>query len=400
MKKKTVLIICLIIYLIIVFITEIFYREPLYRISVNYIKEIDQKGFPLYFNFFWSMIFLYGMMVIGTLIVLLYYPINIFFCNVSILITLIFIMCLFKSLYSSPRPYWDIYNQESQNENLPKPTECDGEFGNPSGHSLLSTYSLILWYLFTNSKFYNGIEGVKKIVIKYITLVLSIIVIICIMYSRINRQIHSFNQIIFGALLGVAVFFTFCYILEFDKISPKDFITILNNYKFILIPMMIALFSASIILGFTRHNSKEEEYAIILDKYCNYVRDQLFGKNTAFHSALIFIVIGEYIGLLLLNYKISQNYNDKDDIFYNWNTGSKLSTLKIALFFLILPAILPAIILIIPFKLYILKFIASIVFYFLFGFFNLGLCLYYGCILFNDNKNNLKVVSVEVINEV
>ena len=354
MKKKTVLIICLIIYLIIVFITEIFYREPLYRISVNYIKEIDQKGFPLYFNFFWSMIFLYGMMVIGTLIVLLNYPINIFFCNVSILITLIFIMCLFKSLYSSPRPYWDIYNQESQNENL----------------------------------------------IKYITLVLSIIFIICIMYSRINRQIHSFNQIIFGALLGVAVFFTFCYILEFDKISPKDFITILNNYKFILIPMMIALFSASIILGFTRHNSKEEEYAIILDKYCNYVRDQLFGKNTAFHSALIFIVIGEYIGLLLLNYKISQNYNDKDDIFYNWNTGSKLSTLKIALFFLILPAILPAIILIIPFKLYILKFIASIVFYFLFGFFNLGLCLYYGCILFNDNKNNLKVVSVEVINEV
>ena len=164
--------------------------------------------------------------------------------------------------------------------------------------------------------------------------------------------------------------------------------------------MMIALFSVSIILGFTRHNSKEEEYAIILDKYCNYVRDQLFGKNTAFHSALIFIVIGEYIGLLLLNYKISQNYNDKADIFYNWNTGSKLSTLKIALFFLILPAILPAIILIIPFKLYILKFIASIVFYFLFGFFNLGLCLYYGCILFNDNKNNLKVVSVEVINEV
>ena len=79
MKKNTVLIICLIVYLIIVYITEIFYREPLYEISVEYIEKIKQEGFPFYFNLFWSNIFFYGLMFIGTLIILLCYPINIFF---------------------------------------------------------------------------------------------------------------------------------------------------------------------------------------------------------------------------------------------------------------------------------------------------------------------------------
>ena len=399
MKKKTVLIICLIAYLIIIFITEIFYREPLYGVSVKYIKSIKQEGFPFYFNYFWSMIFLYGMMLAGTLITLLFYPINIYFCNISILMTLIFIMCILKSLYSNPRPFWDIYNQESEKENLPEPTECDGEFGNPSGHSLLSIYLLILWHLFTNSKFYNEIEGVKKTVIKYITLVLSIICILCVIYSRINRQIHSFNQILFGVLLGIAVFFTFCYILEFDKISPEEFIKHLDDYKFIIMPIIIVLFILSVILGFTRHNSKEEEYALILEKYCGYVREQLFGKNTAFFSALIFIVIGNYIGLLFLKYKISKNYQNQADIFYNWNKGSKLNTLKIVLFFSILPIILPVIVIFIPYNYYILKFVASIVLYFLYGFCNLGICLYYGCILFNG-KIELKAASVEVIHEV
>ena len=163
---------------------------------------------------------------------------------------------------------------------------------------------------------------------------------------------------------------------------------------------MIVLFILSVILGFTRHNPKEEEYTLILENYCGFVRDQLFGKNTAFHSALIFVIIGNYIGLLFLNYKISKNYNDQVDIFYNWNRGSKLNTFKIALFFLILPSILPSVVMFIPFKFYVLKFVASIVLYFIFGFCNLGLCFYYGCILFNGNKIDLMIDSEEGIDKV
>jgi hypothetical protein len=229
MNKRIILIICLIVYLLIVFGTEFFYRKKLYELSLEYIEKIEQSGFFYYFYFFWSMIFLYGMMALGIIITLIYYPLNIFFAHLSILLILIFIMCLLKSLYSQARPYWDIYLKNANNVFFTEPTECDGEFGNPSGHALLSTYLLCLWDLFLCSYFFNKIKGKKKIFIKYFTLFLAIICIIFICYSRVNRQIHSFNQIIFGSILGVAVYFTFCHILEINKINTEDFINIIYS---------------------------------------------------------------------------------------------------------------------------------------------------------------------------
>ena len=209
-----------------------------------------------------------------------------------------------KSLYSQQRPFWDIYLKKGNETYSPSPTECDGEFGNPSGHSLLSTYLLCLWDLFLYSGFFNKIEGKKKIFIKYFTLFLSIICVIFITYSRVNRQIHSFNQIIFGSLLGLAVYFIFCHILEINKISTEEFINTLDKYKYFLIPMCIILYTISLVSGLTLHNEKENEYGAILERYCNYAKEKLFGKNTGLNSSIMFIIIGGYIGLLFLNYKI------------------------------------------------------------------------------------------------
>ena len=389
MKRKIIYIIFLIFYLAIVFGTEPLYREPLYEMSVEYIEKMEQNGFLHYFYFFWSGIVLFGMMSFGIIIVLLNYPINIFFCNISIQLILIFIMCLFKSLYSSSRPFWDIYNKKKDLEDLPNPTECDAEFGNPSGHALLSTYLLFLCYLFFNSDFFNKIKGKKKIIIKYIIIFLSILCIIFIIYSRIYRQIHSFNQIIFGTLLGIAIFFIFCYILEFDKMSPNEFIEKLNKYKYILFPLLIILFGISVTLGLLRHNPKEDQYEKILEKYCGFVKDQMFGKNTTFNSSLIFIIIGGYFGLLFLRCKINKNYAGKENKFYCWNKGNKLENLKVILFTLVLPIAFPSIIAFIPFDFYIIKLLLSILLYCLYGFLAFGLFLYYGCIWFKKENEEL-----------
>ena len=343
-KKKIIYIICLIFYLIIVFVTEIFYRDKLYEFSVKYEKKIKQEGFLHYFYFFWSYIFIYGMLLIGAIIVMLLYPINIFFCYITIIITLIFTMCLLKSIYINSRPYWnifyDIYKEINNYNNLDKfPTECDGGFGNPSGHSLMSTSFLCLWYLFINS---NPIKKLKKnlqIFIKCIFLFITIVCILSVTFSRIHRQIHSFNQIIFGTLLGISVFFTFCFIIEFDKIKPDDFINTLDRYKYFIIPILLILFSISVILGYTRHNKDEADYQKVLKIYCKYRKEQIFGINTAYHSGVIFIIIGGYLGLLFLKYKISKIYLINEYIFYYWNKGPILKTLKIALFSFALPVI-------------------------------------------------------------
>ena len=390
--KKIIFIIGLIIYLLIAFGTECLYRNKLYVKSLDYEDDIKQHGFFHDFYFFWAIIFLILMMSLGISITLLYYPKNIFFSYFSIPMILAFTMCILKSIYSNPRPYWDIYldmereRDLNSTEKYRNPTECDGGFGNPSGHALLSTYLLCLWNLFINSKYFEKLEGAKKTFIKYSSLFISILFMIFIIYSRINRQIHGINQVLFGAILGISIFFTFCYILEINKIPTNIFMENLDKCKFIIIPISLILFALSVYIGLKRHNDKEEDYFKILKEYCGYERNQLFGKNTAFHSAMIFVVIGGYIGLLFLRYKIKKYHPKNENIFYNWNAGKKRNTFKILLFAFVLPLILSPSFILISYDHYTLKLIVSALFNFVYGLLSMGILFYYGCILFKKDE--------------
>ena len=154
-----------------------------------------------------------------------------------------------------------------------------------------------------------------------------------------------------------------------------------------LIPILIILFVISTILGFLRHNEKEEEYFEILEKYCGYQKEQIFGNSSILLSPIILIITGSYIGLLFLRYKINKNYPKQENIFYNWNSrGKKLQIIKIALFSFILPFIFPMSIFFIPYKFLIVKFILVIILYFLYGFLSYGIIFYYSCIYFKKEE--------------
>ena len=388
MLKKHIFIIGLFVYLIIIFVSEAFYREKLYQISVEYIEKINQSGFLKYFFYFWSYIYLYGMLAIGVVLALFLYPINIFYCNVTIAICLIFTMCLLKSIYRSPRPYWDIYlNKLLMEEDVNEPTECDGEFGNPSGHSLLSTYVLNLWYLFINSEYFNNYKKINtKIIVKYITLIISIVCIFCTTYSRIHRQVHSINQIIHGTLIGLSINFIFCYIIDNKNITSIDFFNYIYIFRFILIPIILILYIVSVVLGFLLHNDDEDLYEPVLKKYCDYIDVQIFGKNTAFHSSLLLVVLGGYLGFLFLRSKIKKNYPQDENSFYNWNKSSCSRIIKIFLFSVIFPGLFYLAVTLISYDYFVTKFIIAIIFYLFFGFFCFGFLFYYGCVFFKEFK--------------
>ena len=413
MNKKSIFTIGLIIYLIIVFSTEIIYRERLYKFSVEYIDKIDQDGFFHKISYFWSFIFFYLMQIIGIYITLFFYPITVGYCHISLEVIMVCIIFLFKSVYTSPRPYWDIYikRQEDATEKLRPPTECDPEFGNPSGHTFLSTYLLILWNLFINSKFIKDMEGRKKIFIKYITFILSLLCIVFIAYSRINRQVHSFNQILLGFLLGCSIFFSFCYILELNTVDTNTFMEALDKYKFILLPIFILFFALSVILGFTRHNKNEEKYQKILQLYCDIAnKDEMFGKLSATFSSILFIVIGGYLGLLFLKYKIVNIYPDQKNLFYNWNKTKFIKKIIISLFSVLLPSIVFIPAYFVPIKYYLIKLFLIALCCLIYGFCLFGFNLYYGCVLFklpkteeslleNSENTNINSNGIESINE-
>ena len=43
--------------------------------------------------------------------------------------------------------------------------------------------------------------------------------------------------------------------------------------------MCIILYTISLVSGLTLHNEKENEYGVILERYCNYAKEKLFGKK-------------------------------------------------------------------------------------------------------------------------
>ena len=90
--------------------------------------------------------------------------------------------------------------------------------------------------------------------------------------------------------------------------------------------------------------------------------------------------------MLFLKYKISKIYLINDFIFYNWNKGSKLKALKIALFSFALPVIPLTIIFITPYELFALKFVFEVLLYFWYGLASMGVCFYYGCLFFTDEN--------------
>ena len=363
MNRKTIFLICLIVYLIIIFSVEFGYRNILYEKSVEYIEQIDQGGFYHYFFFFFSVVYMIAICAVGIFITLFFQPLNIFFCHLSILMLSVFIMCIFKSIYANSRPYWDIY-------------ECDGEFGNPSGHAVINVYSLYVWHLLMSSDFINRIESnLKKNLVKGVTLLITILFMIGVVYSRIHRQVHSFNQIIHGSLIGLGMFFLICYIFEYNKYNLIDFSNLLDRYKFIIIPILIVLYILSVVFGLTIHNSKEAEYTELLKEICNYDEGKMFGKNTALISSIIFIQIGGYLGILYLRYKINKSNNKIiENIIKKWNKGKVLHIIGIALFSFALPSVLLLPFVLIPDSLYVLKFILFLICNLFYGFLSFGPC--------------------------
>lgn len=97
----------------------------------------------------------------------------------------LFFMSLLKLIYSDPRPYMS--NIEI------KLYECSVEYGNPSGHSYLSAfyYFLILWVYDKNLFFI--IENDRLNCKRLALIVLNLLWILLIAFSRIYLGVHSLN---------------------------------------------------------------------------------------------------------------------------------------------------------------------------------------------------------------
>ena len=109
-------------------------------------------------------------------------------------------MNLTKIAYHDPRPY--------MTDNLINPYGCTNEYGNPSGHALLCSSFFSLLFL---DNFHIKSNKCSKLTY-FLWFGLLISTIVTVSFSRLYLGMHTLNQVLYGALLGIwlAVYFHYC----------------------------------------------------------------------------------------------------------------------------------------------------------------------------------------------
>ena len=114
-----------------------------------------------------------------------------------LIILTLYINGIMKVLYHSPRPFFvagDI-----------KAYYWSKEYGNPSGHAMYipSVLPLILYLVLRQIKLNLSISTKLFAVISTICITLMILLVSTILFGRIYLGVHSYNQVLYGSLLGI-----------------------------------------------------------------------------------------------------------------------------------------------------------------------------------------------------
>lgn len=121
-----------------------------------------------------------------------------------------YINTIMKTLYHEPRPFW--VSQDI------KPEKCRAEFGNPSGHAMITSFfwvTVYLHYYFEvgQKKQFNSIFCTAYIIKMAITASL-VIFLMFMALSRVYLGEHSYNQVFYGTQLGLFFAFSLHYLVK------------------------------------------------------------------------------------------------------------------------------------------------------------------------------------------
>lgn len=366
----------IIVYFIFVICIERLYVNKLFNKSLDIIPDFQKSSKS--FDSFWTFITFFGTKgAFGPIFIILFFfiPLNKVFALTFLILLTGFMDHTLKVVYLQERPIW-------MNDKIDTGNRHSCGYGNPSGHSLSSTcLYLSLWYTLAeiiDSKVIN-----KKIakILKYIILAFCILLFLTIMTSRLYLGVHSLNQIIFGCSIGLGIFLLFMPILQIYQSSGSEFLQ--KQYYHRFKHFICILFG--ILFFYSFYFARKDILGI--DKKKNWQKmclDQKWSKlliKASFTGGMsIFIILGMFIGILFSKKKIDEEFNSKEEMVIDWDTGSYITRL-IRLAFLLIGFSPVGIIFLLNYLFdisYILFYIFSPILFSLGGFFTFGPCLFYG----------------------
>ena len=314
----------ILILLPLIIISEEFYREPLFNYSLKFEKNIQNstsENAIIFFRFI-TVVGCDYFIAISLVIIFLgfsFIQTIVYFFGITLSI---YMQSLMKIIYGDSRPFME-------RQELFKGI-CDGGFGNPSGHALVSFFIyLVLIHYIMNHKFFN-----EKIIIKILLISILVTLLLLVVFSRIILGIHSINQIIFGSLLGIWIFLILVYSFKLDRMSMIIYRKLYERKKYIFsisLLLFLSLLTPIILCSTFNHQLDYVDLNNKLNDNCQKVKKfRRFNYEGLFGCLIMVSFTGIYYGQLLFWYYLDKNYKiniDKlnndyfliDELINTWN---------------------------------------------------------------------------------
>ena len=295
--------IIIIIISIILFIIEFFYRDPLFQYSLDFEKNWQENATKETITTFKIFTKIGGEYLMAVPIIIVLW----FFTLIKSYVYLMgFIFCLqfhsmMKIWYGNKRPFW-------QDPSLYKGI-CDGGFGNPSGHSITTSFLyLSLFFYYTQAKVTRD-----KYKILIIILLFCLFWIVMILLSRIILGMHSVNQIIYGTSLGLIISSFIFIVFKIHQLPVSIYKKFFREkkYKYIILSILCVFIIITISNVFIFNKEFDyDKYNDILDKLCEkkVPKYRRFNLDGLFGSITILALLGMYLGQIVFWYLIENKY--------------------------------------------------------------------------------------------
>lgn len=299
--------IIIIILSIITIISEIIYRDALFEFSLDF-EEEWQENSPKQIISFFKIITKFGgeyLMAMPILFILCFFSLIESSIYIFGLIFVLHFHSMMKIWYGDIRPFW-------KNKGLFQDI-CDGGFGNPSGHSISSTYLYLMLFIYlSQTKLLY-----KRYIIQTLLFLLLLTWIVLIILSRLILGIHSINQVIYGSTLGLIVVLLISVVFKLHQMPVTYYKKFFKEKIYISIIFSLILFLSifSIISNFAFDNKSQiRKYENVLNEKCQDLPEyRKFNLDGLFGSFIIFGLLGMYSGQIIFWYLIDNNYKNNKE---------------------------------------------------------------------------------------
>ena len=307
--------IILLLFVIASVVGELFYRQPLFDESIDFELKWRQNAWGFTktsYNIITNLGGEYGL-ILYLIIIYFFFPLTKSFCFMIGVIACTYLDNIMKLWYHDPRPFWEESKLHSN---------CDGGFGNPSGHSFISTFTYLgVYKLLSQTKIVS-----KNIWVEMTLFVFCVLMIIGIVLSRVILGMHSLDQVFYGCSLGLAVYFLLFHILYMQNMKVETFTKLFTSVQNLIIITaiffisLLSLLLSYLLIDFTAVTDKYKESLFTsCPQYFDDKQYRRFQNDGFFGGLTLFCLMGAYYGQYFLWYKMHSQYGEnRDELINKW----------------------------------------------------------------------------------